>query len=93
MHRFIVAAAQGSLTPASQEIYRALPVTWRQCRLLSPVDPLLSPVDLWTFAIRSFLSRKRLLVGKWTNRNDRNASTAVGVGLSMAEGRSLNGRE
>jgi len=64
---------------------------WCQCRLFSPADPLLSPVDLWTFAIRSFLSRERLLVRKCSHRNDRNVSTAAGVGLSTAEGGSLYG--
>jgi hypothetical protein len=38
------------------------------------------------FAIAPFLSRKR----PWV---DPKASTATGVGLSTAEGRSLNGRE
>jgi hypothetical protein len=85
MHRFMVAAAQGGLTPASQEIYRALPMTWCQCRLLSLTD-------VWTFPIRSFLSRERWLAGKSTDRNDRNVSTAPGVGLSTAEGGTLNGR-
>jgi hypothetical protein len=91
MHRLIVAAAQGKLTPASQEIYRELPVTWCQCRLLSPVDMLLSPIDLWIFAMRSFLSRERGWVRKWAHRNDRDTSTAAGVGLSTAESGSLYG--
>jgi hypothetical protein len=58
-----------------------LPVTWCQRRLLSPID-------LRTFAMRSFLSRERLLAGRWTRRNDRTARTAAGVGLSEAESRS-----
>jgi hypothetical protein len=85
-------AAQVELSPPRREgchrpARRAseLPGTWCRDRLLCPIDPR-------TFAMRSFLSRERLLVRTWRNRNNRTASTAAGVGLSTSEGGTLSGR-
>ncbi|HEX3531534.1 MAG TPA: hypothetical protein VH988_31125 [Thermoanaerobaculia bacterium] len=58
-----------------------------------PAETDASPVEADVSSAEAFLSLDHSLVGKWNNRNDRTASTAAGVGLSTAEGRSLNGRE